>query len=207
VKTIDLSTWKRKQHFEFFSQFEEPYFGLTVTVDVTKAMQKAKQQGVSFFQYYLHKCVLATNQIENFKYRITPDNEVILHDHIGASATLMRANETFGFSYIPYAEDFDTFAQATKMEIERIKQSDALFPAQNPDSVIHYSAIPWLDFSAITHARAFKRRDSVPKISFGKVTPQNEKKTMSVAIYVHHGLIDGLHISRFVAIFQDLLNE
>ena len=207
MKTIDVSTWKRKQHFEFFNQFEEPYFGLTVTVDVTKAMQKAKQQEVSFFKYYLHKCVLATNQIENFKYRITPDNEVILHDHIGASATLMRANETFGFSYIPYAEDFDTFAQSTQKEIERIQQSDALFPAENPDSVIHYSAIPWLDFSAITHARIFKRRDSVPKISFGKVTTQNEKKTMPIAIYVHHGLVDGLHISRFVAIFQDLLNE
>ena len=207
MKTIDLSTWKRKQHFEFFSQFEEPYFGLTVTVDVTKAMHTSKQKDISFFQYYLHKCILATNQIENFKYRITPDNNVIIHDYIGASATIMRANETFGFSYIPYAADFDTFAQTTQKEIERIQQSDALFPLENPDSVIHYSAIPWLDFSAITHARMFKAKDSVPKISFGKVMTENEKKTMPVAIYVHHGLVDGLHISRFVAIFQDLLNE
>ncbi len=207
MKKINLSTWKRKQHFEFFSQFEEPYFGLTVTVDVTIAMQKAKEKGVSFFQYYLHKCILAANQIENFRYRITPDNEVIIHDHIGASATIMRPNKTFGFSYIPYAEDFDVFAQIVQKEIDRIQQSDALFPDENPDSVIHYSAIPWLDFTSLTHARMFKRRDSVPKISFGKVTLQDEKKTMPVAVYVHHGLIDGLHISRFTTLFQDLLNE
>ena len=206
MKTIDLSTWKRKQHFEFFNQFEEPFFGITMSIDVTIAMQKAKQQGVSFFQYYLHKCVLATNQIENFRYRITSDNEVILHDRIGASATIMKPNETFAFSYIPYAEDFDTFAQIVQKEIDRIQQSDALFPVENPDNVIYYSAIPWLSFSAITHARMFKIKDSVPKISFGKVITENEKKTMSVAVYVHHGLADGLHISRFTTLFQDLLN-
>ncbi|WP_299216931.1 CatA-like O-acetyltransferase [uncultured Dokdonia sp.] len=207
MKTIDLSTWKRKQHFEFFSQFEEPYFGITVSVDVTIAMQKAKELDVSFFQYYLHKCILATNQIENFRFRITPENEVIVHDHIGASATIMRPNETFAFSYIPYEEDFDMFVKIVQKEIDRIQESDALFPVENPDSVIHYSAIPWLDFSAITHSRMFKAKDSVPKISFGKVSTKNDKKTMSIAIYIHHGLADGLHVSRFIAIFQNLLNK
>lgn len=206
MKTIDLSTWKRKQHFEFFSQFEEPFYGVTIAVDVTIAMRNAKEKGISFFAYYLHKCVLASNQIENFKYRITPENQVVLYDHIGASATLMRSNETFAFSDIPYAQDLDTFAKSIQKETERIEQSESLFPPENPENVIHYSAIPWLNFSSITHARMFKRKDSVPKISFGKVIEQNEKKTMPVAIYVHHGLVDGLHISRFVDVFQKLLN-
>ncbi|GGG21383.1 chloramphenicol acetyltransferase [Dokdonia pacifica] len=206
MKTIDLSTWKRKQHFDFFTQFEEPFFGVTVSVDVTKAMRVAKEKGYSFFSYYLHKCVLASNQIENFKYRITPDNQVVLYDHIGASATLMRKNETFAFSDIPYAEDFNEFVTSLQKEIERIQESDTLFPPENPENVIHYSAIPWLNFSSITHARMFKAKGSEPKISFGKVTTQSEKKTMPVAIYVHHGLIDGLHVSRFIDVFQNLLN-
>ncbi len=206
MKTIDISSWKRKQHFEFFNQFEEPYFGLTVPIDVTKAMHTAKKNGYSFFKYYLHKCMLATNEIENFKYRITEDNQVVLYDSIGASATMMRENETFGFSYIPFIGDFDTFTIAAQKEMDRIKESDSLFPSEDPVNVIHYSAIPWLDFSSLTHARMYKRKDSIPKISFGKVTEHNGKKTMPVAIYVHHGLVDGLHISRFTSLFQDLLN-
>jgi chloramphenicol O-acetyltransferase type A len=206
LKKIDISSWKRKQHFEFFNQFEEPYFGLTVSVDVTKAMQVAKKNGYSFFKYYLHKCMLAANETENFKYRITSDNQVVLYNHIGASATMMRENETFGFSYIPYVEDFNTFAQTTQKEMDRIMQSDALFPSEDPINVIHYSAIPWLDFSALTHARMYKRADSIPKISFGKVTERDGKKTMPVAVYVHHGLVDALHISRFITLYQDLLN-
>lgn len=207
MKTINLSTWKRRQHFEFFNQFEEPFYGVTVSVDITRAMHIAKEKGYSFFSYYLYKCVLASNQIENFRYRITQDNQVVLYDHIGASATIMRSNETFAFSDIPYAEDFDTFSKSVQKEIDRIQQSDMLFPPNNPDNVIHYSAIPWLNFSSITHARMFTSRGSEPKISFGKVIDTSEKKTMSVAIYVHHALVDALHISRFIAIFQSLLNE
>ena len=43
-KKIDLSTWDRKEHFLFFHQFEEPFHGVCVTVDVTKTYQKCKEQ-------------------------------------------------------------------------------------------------------------------------------------------------------------------
>ncbi len=206
MKTIDLSTWKRKQHFDFFNQFEEPYFGSIVHVDVTKALRVSKEHSYSFFTYYLHKCILATNAIENFRYRITQDNQVVVYDTIGASATMMRENETFGFSYIPYIKDFDEFTDTTQKEKDRIKQSNDLFPSVNPENVIHYSAIPWLAFTGLTHARIYKAKDSIPKISFGKITDIEGKKTMPVSIFVHHALVDGLHVSRFVQEFQDLLN-
>jgi len=81
----------------------------------------------------------------------------------------MISNETFGFSDIPYAKGFDVFSKSIQKEIDRIQQSDTLFTPNNPDNVIHYSAIPWLDFSAIIHASMFTSRGSEPKISFGKV--------------------------------------
>jgi len=46
---LNLETWNRKEHFLFFNQMEEPFFGVTITVDCTKAYEKAKQLGVSFF--------------------------------------------------------------------------------------------------------------------------------------------------------------
>jgi chloramphenicol O-acetyltransferase type A len=40
---LDVENWNRKEHFLFFKQFEEPFFGATV-IDCTKAyaLQKAK---------------------------------------------------------------------------------------------------------------------------------------------------------------------
>lgn len=66
---VELNTWNRKEHFEFFKQMEEPFFGLTVSIDCTNAYTIARQIGVSFYTFYLHKTLLAVNQIENFKYR------------------------------------------------------------------------------------------------------------------------------------------
>ena len=54
-KLLDLATWNRKDHFNFFNTFEEPFFGVTVDLDCTKAYKTAKAMEVSFFQFYLHK--------------------------------------------------------------------------------------------------------------------------------------------------------
>jgi len=206
MKKIDISTWKRKQHFEFFSQFEEPFFGMTWQIDMTKAKQIARGQGISLFTYYLHKSLQAAIEIENFKYRITSKGEVVIVDTINASATIMRENETFAFSYIPYHKNIEVFEKSVKEEVNRIQSSNDLFPSKNTDDVMHCSAIPWIDFTSITHARMFKGKDSVPKISYGKIMKEKGKFTMSVAVYVHHGLIDGLHLSRFKMRFQALLD-
>jgi len=46
---IDIEQWNRKEHFLFFSQFEEPFFGATVNIDRTQAYKTAKEKGNSFF--------------------------------------------------------------------------------------------------------------------------------------------------------------
>ena len=207
LNKIDIASWKRRAHFEFFSQFEEPYFGITWQVDMTLAKQHAKEQGVSLFIYYLHMSLEAAMAIENFKYRITADNEVVLLETISASATLMRDNETFGFSYIPYHKDIHIFTASVRSEMDRVQHTEDLFPPINTDDVMHCSAIPWMDFSSITHSRLFKAKDSVPKISYGQITEKILGVfTMPVALYVHHGLIDGLHVSRYKDMFQQLLD-
>lgn len=68
---VDIDTWERKDHYQFFKQFEEPFFGVCVQVDVTRAYLKAKEQGGSFFLYYLYQSLVAANSIESFRYRIT----------------------------------------------------------------------------------------------------------------------------------------
>lgn len=203
---IKLDDWKRKEHFQFFSKFEEPFFGVTINIDCTLAYQQAKEKGNSFFLYYLYRALKAANAIENFRYRII-DKEVYLFDHINASATINRPDETFGFSYMDYHKNEEMFYQKAKEEISRVQQSKGLIPAGSGENVIHFSAVPWLDFTSLSHARSFTFPDSCPKISFGKITENNGKKLMSVSIHAHHGLMDGFHIGLFAEKFQELMNE
>lgn len=205
-RILDIEKWSRKDHFLFFSKFEEPFFGVTVMVDCTKAYQSAKSNGSSFFLYYLHAALQAANSIEPFRYRIK-DGNVLIYEKIDASPTINRENGTFGFSYMDYHEDFTDFEQSAKLEIESVKKSTGLNPAGSGENVIHFSSIPWINFTSISHARSFSFPDSCPKISFGKISDRIGIKTMPVSIHVHHALMDGFHVSQFIDEFQKLLDR
>ena len=205
-KLIDLDNWNRKEHFLFFSKFDEPFFGVTVKVDCTIAYQKGKEKGVSFFLYYLYRALKAANEVENFRYRII-ENQPYDYATTNASPTINRPNGTFGFAYINYFENENKFYEYALLEIENVKKTSSLMPSISGENVIQFSAIPWIDFTSISHARNFSHPDSCPKISFGKLTENNGQKEMSVSIHVHHALMDGYHVGLFIEKFQSLLSE
>jgi chloramphenicol O-acetyltransferase type A len=185
---------------------EEPFFGVTTPIDCTIAYDEAKKQNIPFFIYYLHKTLVAINEIENFRYRIS-GNEVLIYENIDSSATIMREDKTFGFSLIEFNKDLLVFTKNALLEIERIQTTTGLFTREFNDNLIHFSALPWVNFTGITHSRSFTFPDSCPKISMGKLVTENNKKTMSLALFVHHGLMDGYHVGLFVERFQALMNE
>lgn len=203
---LDLNAWNRKEHFAFFKQMEEPFFGVTTRIDCTQAYAKAKELGVSFFTYYLHKTLLAVNAVENFRYRIISE-DVYVFDRIDASATILRDDKTFGCSLVEFDENLATFAEITKKEIARIQVTPGLFTRDFEINLIHFSAVPWIDFTSYSHARSFTWPDSCPKISYGKMIEENSKKSMAIAVHVHHGLADGYHVGQFLTLLQELMNE
>lgn len=203
---LDINNWARKEHFHFFNQFEEPFFGVSVNIDCTIAYKTAKERGASFFLYYLHKSLLAANRVPAFRYRIE-GQEVWIYDQVSASSTIGRADGTFGFSNITFAEDFQDFKVIAEKEISQVQNSKGLFPPVLGPCMIHYSALPWIDFTSVSHARSFSFKDSSPKISFGKMIDTDGKRTMSLSVHVHHALMDGYQLSEFIDCFQLLMNE
>jgi chloramphenicol O-acetyltransferase type A len=203
---IDISTWNRKEHFEFFSAFDEPFFGITTLIDCTIAMKKAKEIQIPFFVYYLHKTLVAINKVENFRLRIE-NKKVYLYDEIDASATIMREDKTFGFSFMKFHEDIYEFNKIAQKEIERTQSTTGIFTREYPENIIHFSAVPWINFTSLTHSRNFKIEDSCPKISYGKVIEENGRKSMALSVTAHHGLIDGYHIGLFIEELQKLMNS
>ncbi|RVU00570.1 chloramphenicol acetyltransferase [Mucilaginibacter limnophilus] len=202
---IDFSTWKRKEHFEFFSSFDEPFYGVTVDLDCTAVYRTAKANRYSFYLYYMHKILTAVNATEAMRYRITDDHRIVVYDTISVSPTIGREDGTFGYSRFNYDTDFNEFAAAAIKETERIKALDGLGYLCPDKDVIHFSALPWIKFTGISHARSFKFPDSMPKISVGKVsTAADGKMMMPISIHVHHGLADGYHLGLFVQKLEEL---
>ena len=205
MEFLDIDTWNRKQHFEHFKQLLDPYFAVTAEVDVAKAYQTAKEKGIPFFVLYLHSCMKAINSIENFKYRITEDEKIRIHDVIHASATIMRPDNTFGFSFIHYSDNLNEFHQNFKKEKERILNSTDLFPPINSNNCVYCSALPWVNFTGHKEPKNAES-DSVTRLAFGKFVNKENSLKMPVSITVNHALIDGYHVGLFLENYQKALD-
>ena len=206
MKYLDIEDWNRKEHYKHFINLEDPYFGVTANVDVTTTFKKAKAENKSFFALYLHACLIALNKIENFKYRIKGD-QVVIYDTINASATIAREDHTFGFSFISFSDDFNTFHKNFEDEKKRIQNSTDLFPPINSDACIYCSALPWVTFTGHKEPVSGQKNESVPKLAFGKVFEENARIKMPVAISANHALVDGYHIGLFFEEYQKQLDK
>ncbi len=207
-RIIDYNNWIRKEHYEWFKDFDEPFFGVVSEVDCSIAYANSKKNNIPFFHNYLHKSIKAANLLESFRLRVEED-QIVCYDSIHASATLNNAVGLFAISFINYDEDLIKFSKNVKKEEDRVRKIKGL--GVNSDTArkdtIHYSSAPWFKITGLTHARNFKFQDSVPKITFGKFETTGDKKIMNISINGHHGLMDGSHVAEYLKLFQELLNS
>lgn len=200
-----MDTWNRKLHFEHFCKLNDPYFAVTIPFNVSKAYAFSTTHNISFFARYLHDCMRAINAVENFRLRIV-DGTIIDYEVIHASATIMRDDHTYGFSFIDYDEDLNTFIKNIEAEKYRVRNTMDLYPPKNGLDCIHCSAMPWLNFTA-SKEPVSGDNDSIPKIAFSQMNRIDNELIMNVSINVNHALVDGYHVSLFSEKFQDHLNR
>lgn len=204
-KPVEISGWERKDHFAFFGNMPDPFFGLTAKADFTDCYRKAKDDGRSFFLYSLHRILNALNSIPEFRYRIE-DGRVVQYDHIGASPTISREDGTFGFAYFDWYEDLDEFVEAAIEEISRVKNGTGLCINENEgrNDIIYFTSVPWVDFTDIKHPGGHKRGDSIPVVAVGRLHEEDGKMMMSVSVEANHGLVDGRHIGMFLELLTKI---
>jgi chloramphenicol O-acetyltransferase type A len=200
---IDLDNWERRALFNFFQPFSEPYHGVCIRVDCTETYNYAKEHGLSVFLSFLHRSLVAAQQVENLRTRIV-NGEAWRYEEVNGGSAVGRSNGTIGFANYRYRERIGEFVTEASVEVKRVRARNDVERYPEAD-LIRYSTLPWFDFTSISHARDFSQEDSAPRITFGKMTEADGRRTMPVSIHVHHALADGLHVAQFVDHFQTLL--
>jgi chloramphenicol O-acetyltransferase type A len=194
---IDLSTWKRRDHYLWFRKYERPFFSLTVEVDVTAAWNASrKPANPSFFLSSVFLMLHAANDVEAFRLRLRPRG-VWRHDRVAVGPTIMRRDETFGFVRLEHANTLEQFvAQGNKAIAATAVKTGLTSPKKTSDDIIFHSVLPWIRFTSFTNALAGKG-DSIPRVVFGQCARERGRMKMPVSVEVHHALVDGLDVARF----------
>jgi chloramphenicol O-acetyltransferase type A len=193
-----METWHRRQQFEFFKDYHNPFFNICTSLDVTPLLGLTRARGdISFFIAYHFFSIKAANEVEPFRYRLRGER-ILVHERVHAGTTVLLADENFTFAYFDYAEDFRDFHAAAKASMQSAKAGGVeLYRRAERDDLIYHSVIPWASFTSISHARRGGREESVPKIAFGKYREDGGRMMMPIAVEVHHALMDGLHVGRY----------
>lgn len=202
VQYLDIESWNRKAQYRFFKEYDLPFFNICSELDVTNLYDHIKSTGCSFFASSLYCSLRAANEIESFRYRIRGD-KIAIHDVVHAGSTVLNEDKTFSFFYFDYSVDFTTFHERFTMSLnENRARGGALDPRDDRDDLIHYSILPWIRFTSVSHPRRLRQMDSVPKIVFGKYHSTEQGLLMPISVEVHHAMMDGLHVAEYLELVQ-----
>ena len=204
-KYLDLETWPRRDLFEFFRGYQNPYFNICTQLDITRLMRVLRDRpGVSVSLAYHYFALRTANEIEPFHYRLEGEDRVAIHEVINGGTTVLLPNETFTYAYFDYHESFDQFITEAGEAIAKVRAEGSLKPTMRYD-LIYFTALPWVSFTSFAHARTPGRGESIPRIAFGKFLRDGDRIHLPISVEVHHALMDGLHLGRFFMALEEAL--
>jgi chloramphenicol O-acetyltransferase type A len=195
---LDLERWPRRASFEFFRGFDKPYFNVCTRLDVT-ALVAIKPHLAGGLSLACHHLVLRlANEIEPFRYRLDQGRVRVL-DANHASLAVLRDDDSIAFAYLTWDPDFPRFAADSAQRVRAVQRGQVDFdPGLDQTAAMHFTTLPWIDFSSFSHARNWGREDSIPKVAFGRLQAEGDRWRMAMSVEVHHALMDGLHVGRLV---------
>ncbi len=200
---IDVTNWERRDVFEFFRDFDKPYFNICTRLEVTNLLAHLRSRSVSVSLTYHYFALRLANELEPFRYRLR-EGKVLVHDIIHGGTTVLLPNGSFTLAYFDYHEDFEKFIAEAMPAVEQARSGDAAFrPRTSDDARVHFTTLPWVSFTSFSHARNWRREDSVPKIAFGKFTKESERTLLPISVEVHHALVDGSHVGQYLTRLEE----
>ena len=207
MKEFDINSWNRKSQYDFFKTYDDPFFNLTTELDVTNLYDHCKKNHLSFFLACLHFAVESANEILEFRLRIVND-KLYEFEKIHIGSTVLNNDNSFSFCHFERKDNVYEFDLSGKNVLKKHAEQIDFDTNKDRMDLIYASSIPWISFTSIKHARSIEREKSgIPKFVFGKFYESNKIKKMPFSIEVHHAMIDGYHVGKFLEIFQKKMDD
>ncbi len=206
MKIIDLKTYPRRSHYEYFKSLAYPYVGLSANVDVTNLLSAAKKRSGSGFMACLYATLVSVNAVPALRQRMV-DDQIIEFERCNAGHTVAKEDGTFVNCQTDSSLDFDAFLAAGPQLHRQAKERQGfLNDKEDETGLIFVSCAPWVSFTSVLQPAPIPA-DSNPRIIFGKYFQQEGRTMMPLAIQCNHALVDGLHLGQFYAKFQEFADN
>jgi chloramphenicol O-acetyltransferase type A len=205
MKIVDVESLNRKAAYEYFKDYDNPFFNITANLDVTELYRFCKANNLSFSLANLFYSVQAANAVKEFRHRIL-DGKLVEFNSVEATQTILNDDETFSFCYFENRESVFEFNESGKAAIEKYKRLKTLDVESDRIDLLYYSVIPWVSFTSFKNAMRLDERQTIPRMVFGKMFDDaGGRKKLPHSVEVHHAVADGIHVGKYFAALQEKL--
>lgn len=196
MKVLKLDGHARR-HFEFFVGMNHPHFSVCAPVDVTAWLDGAKQRGERINSALVYLLARVANDVPQFRRRIR-NGDLVEHTVVHPSFAVPTAEtDVFSFCEVKFDSAMPAFVARCEQQIQAMRSVPSIEDEPGRDDYLFMSALPWISFTAVTHPMHYHPHDSVPRITWGKITDHDERKIMPVSVQAHHAIVDGVHMGHF----------
>ena len=203
---LDIDKWTRRTTYEFFKDYDDPFFNITANLDVSTVYRFCRQKGLAFSLATLYYSLVAANEIREFRIRLM-GGRLVEFDRIHATQTILNDDETFSFAYFEMKDNVVEFNRAGKAALEKYKALKTYDVESNRFDLIYYSVLPWVSFTSFKHASRLNKNQTVPRIVFGKLFDASDRKLMPLSVEANHTIMDGFHVGKYFTRFQEIIDS
>ena len=146
---IDLNTWPRKDHFDYYQTKVVCGYHLTVPMDVSHFLKEVKQRGLRFYPSFVWCVAHLVAETKEFCMGLDDgEDRAIFPVCILISPSFMRTTIPFLMYGRPMIPIFSTFYQnmVNDMETYRDKKGVKVKEGQ-PRNFFCISCVPWVSYS------------------------------------------------------------
>lgn len=136
---VALDTWLRREAYTFFSSLSDPFYSVTVTVDVTALHTHTKRHSLSFYYALVWLCTQSINHTTAFRYAIRNGQPVLLARREPSFTDLHPGAEQFHIVTMPAGNALDDFCRAARAKSRA--QTEFLSAAAESDALIYFSCL------------------------------------------------------------------
>lgn len=193
-RAIDLAGYTRADILRAFIDRQMPQFSVTCAVDVTALKQACVHTGASVFLASSHAVSCSVNAVPPLRHRVI-GGVLYEYDRTDPGYTVAREGDLFSFCNGVHLDDFGAYCREARARMNAVQHTPDLSVGEKHHQFF-ISSVPWLAFTGFTHPYD-PLYAHVPVVTLGKLVETQGRWQMPVAIQVHHGTVDGVHVARF----------
>jgi chloramphenicol O-acetyltransferase type A len=195
-----MEKWERRETYRTFLSYDLPYLVIGANISIGSAFDRLKAASRSPFLGTVYAVCRAANEVQAFRLRIR-DKVVVEHDAVHPSFTVPGGEEAFAVRKVGYDVNFNQFYQAAAAA-----ESETFAPEidqMGSDHWIFASCMPWIQFTHVLQPVS-PVTASIPRLIWGKAFEDHGRWLLPMSVQVHHALMDGIHVARFLERMEEL---